>query len=142
MFGIIRDAMRAVWSAITRAKDLAAENIALRHQLDVLLCPTRSRPRLRPKLRDRILLVWLSRIWAGWKDAVRIVQPETVIAPSARFARSGRNGIVAAGSSTGRGGASGGVPEDRPFRRTSATSSGPCRPRTSRGAHLACTEKS
>ena len=42
MFGIIRDAVRAVWSAMTRAKDLAAENVALRHQLDVVLRPTSS----------------------------------------------------------------------------------------------------
>jgi hypothetical protein len=79
MFGIIRNAVRAVWSAVIRAKNLAAENVALRHQLDVVLRPTRSRPRLMLKLRDRILLVWLSRIWSGWKDAIRIVQPETVI---------------------------------------------------------------
>jgi hypothetical protein len=44
MFGIIREAMRAVWSAIVRAKNLAAENVALRHQLGVVLRPTRSRP--------------------------------------------------------------------------------------------------
>jgi len=29
MFGIPRDAARAIWSAITRAKNLAAENVAL-----------------------------------------------------------------------------------------------------------------
>jgi hypothetical protein len=80
MFGIIHDAARAIWSAFTRAKDLAAENVALRHQLNVVLRPTRSRPRLKLRLRDRVLLVWLSRIWSGWKDAVRIVKPETVIA--------------------------------------------------------------
>jgi putative transposase len=39
-------------------------------------------PSRRPRLTrtDRILWVWLSRIWSGWKDALRIVQPETVIA--------------------------------------------------------------
>jgi hypothetical protein len=29
---------------------------------------------------DRLLWVWLSRIWAGWRLALRIVKPETVIA--------------------------------------------------------------
>ena len=77
MFGIIRNAVRAVWSAMTRAKDLAAENVALRHQLDVAL--RSARPRRRLTLPDRILWVWLSRIWSGWKDSIRIVQPETVI---------------------------------------------------------------
>ena len=28
---------------------------------------------------DRILWVWLSRMWADWKLALRIVKPETVI---------------------------------------------------------------
>ncbi|MBN1770171.1 MAG: integrase, partial [Deltaproteobacteria bacterium] len=78
MLGIIRDAARAIWRAITRTKELAAENVALRHQLDVALRP--ARPRRQLALRDRVLWVWLSRLWSGWKDAVRIVQPETVIA--------------------------------------------------------------
>ncbi len=56
---------------------LELENLALRHQLNVLRrsCP---RPRLRPA--DRILWCWLSRIWAAWRDALVIVRPETVIA--------------------------------------------------------------
>jgi hypothetical protein len=72
--------VRALWRALTQAKDLAAENVALRHQLDVVTRPTRSRPRFRFKLRDRLVFVCLSRIWSRWKDAVRIVQPDTVIA--------------------------------------------------------------
>ena len=55
---------------------LAAENLALRHQLAVL---QRSVPR--PKLRrsDRIFWVWLSQLWRGWESALLIVRPETVI---------------------------------------------------------------
>ena len=80
MFRLIRDAVRAIWRAFAAPRQLAAENVALRHQLGVVLRPTRSRPRLKLAIRDRILWVWLSRIWSGWKDCVRIVQPETVIA--------------------------------------------------------------
>jgi hypothetical protein len=56
---------------------LQAENLALRHQLAVYQ-RTCTRPRLKPE--DRILWSWLSRIWAGWRDALVIVQPRTVIA--------------------------------------------------------------
>jgi transposase InsO family protein len=53
------------------------EILALRHQLSVYQ-RTCSRPRLKPA--DRILWSWLSRIWAGWRDALVFVQPRTVIA--------------------------------------------------------------
>jgi putative transposase len=58
---------------------LQAEIIALRHQLLVLQRLNRGR---RPplKLLDRLLWVWLSQLWAGWKSALLIVKPETVIA--------------------------------------------------------------
>ncbi len=55
---------------------LAAENLALRHQLGVL-ARTARRPRLRR--RDRIFWVWLTRIWPDWRSALVIVKPETVI---------------------------------------------------------------
>ncbi len=55
---------------------LAAENLALRHQLGVL-ARTARRPRLRR--RDRIFWVWLSHIWPDWRSALVIVKPETVI---------------------------------------------------------------
>ena len=57
---------------------LQLEVLALRHQLQVL---PRSRPP-RPRLAwaDRLLWVWLSRIWSQWRSALVIVKPETVIA--------------------------------------------------------------
>ena len=55
---------------------LAAENMALRQQLGVLRRSI-NRPRLRK--RDRVLWSWLSRLWTGWRSALLIVQPETVI---------------------------------------------------------------
>src|SRR5215831_16036747 len=56
---------------------IALENLALRHQLLVLRRSVR-RPRL--ARRDRILWVWLSSIWAGWRSSLVIVQPATVLA--------------------------------------------------------------
>ncbi len=55
---------------------IIAENIALRHQLAVL-----KRTVKRPKIskRDRVLWILLSRVWYGWKTALFIFKPETVI---------------------------------------------------------------
>ena len=78
MLGILMGAVRAFLSAIIDARSLALENMALRHQLGVLERHARRRPRL-TRL-DRALWVWLSRTWSGWKDALRIARPETVIA--------------------------------------------------------------
>ena len=55
---------------------LVAENIALRHQLAVLQRRGK-RPRLRN--RDRVVWVWLSRLWKDWRTALVIVQPATVV---------------------------------------------------------------
>ena len=62
----------------TRAA-LQAEILALRHQLLVLQRSTRGH-RLRLSCADRFLWVWLSRLWSGWRSALVIVKPETVIA--------------------------------------------------------------
>ena len=55
---------------------LAAENLALRHQVAVQMQSIR-KPRLQK--RDRIFWVVLSKIWSSWRSALAIVQPETVI---------------------------------------------------------------
>ena len=57
---------------------LELENLALRHQIGVLQRSARKRPRLTPV--DRLLWVWLSRVWSGWRSTLAMVQPETVIA--------------------------------------------------------------
>ncbi len=62
----------------TRAA-LQTEVFALRHQLSVLQRSNHDR-RIRLRATDRILGVWLSRLWAGWRSALVIVKPETVIA--------------------------------------------------------------
>jgi putative transposase len=55
---------------------LLLENLALRQQLAVL----QSRhPRPRFKAPDRLFWVFLCRLWPGWKGALMVVHPETVI---------------------------------------------------------------
>jgi putative transposase len=61
----------------TRAA-LQAEILALRHQLLVIQRSAHSR-KLRLNRGDRFLWVWLSRLWSGWRSALMIVKPETVI---------------------------------------------------------------
>lgn len=57
-------------------RSLLLNNIALRQQL-VVYRRKHGTPAL--KSRDRLFWSMLSRIWSGWKSALVIVQPETVI---------------------------------------------------------------
>ena len=58
--------------------ELQLEGLALRHQLQVL---QRTQPRrVRLAKTDRWLWVVLAHLWAGWRMALVIVKPETVIA--------------------------------------------------------------
>jgi putative transposase len=51
--------------------------IALRHQVAVY---KQSIARVKRRPADRLLWVWLSRLWPGWQDALAFVKPRTVIA--------------------------------------------------------------
>ena len=55
---------------------LTMENLALRQQLMVL---KRRQKRPQIKVSDRVFWVIMSRIWSAWRDAVVIVQPDTVV---------------------------------------------------------------
>jgi transposase InsO family protein len=57
-------------------RQLALENLALRQQLAVY-----KRAVTRPPLRktDRVFWVGLARVWAGWRQALVIVSPDTVL---------------------------------------------------------------
>jgi putative transposase len=57
-------------------RQLALENLALRQQLAVY-----KRRMTRPRLRrtDRLFWVALARIWAGWRESLVIVTPDTVL---------------------------------------------------------------
>jgi transposase InsO family protein len=56
---------------------LQLEILALRHQINVLQRRKPKRPRLMSW--DRFFWVWLMRLWSGWREALVIVKPETVI---------------------------------------------------------------
>src|SRR4029453_13782513 len=57
-------------------RQLALENLAIRQQL-VVYKRTAKRPKLRRS--DRLFWIWLARMWAGRKDSLVIVAPDTVL---------------------------------------------------------------
>src|SRR5712664_700829 len=66
----------ALRAALRSRTDLALENLALRQQLALL-----RRRSKRPQFGrlDRAFWMWLSNCWAGWRGALHLVRPETVI---------------------------------------------------------------
>ena len=74
--GIVGTVLAFLRALMAGKAALAAENLALRRHLAVLQRSVR-RPKLRK--RDRIFWLWLSRLWKGWRSAVILVQPATVI---------------------------------------------------------------
>jgi putative transposase len=79
MFAIIFSLFSSLRQGLRSRVVLHAEILALRHQLSVLQRRDRGR-RLRLNVADRLLWVWLSRLCSGWRSALVIVKPETVIA--------------------------------------------------------------
>ena len=73
MFKIILHALAAI---LRSRRQLALENVALRHQLEVLQRNAR-RPRLKPS--DRALWAFLSGVFPDWRLHLSIVKPDTVI---------------------------------------------------------------
>jgi hypothetical protein len=69
LLGTLRAALKA-------RTDLVLENLALRQQL-ALLRRRSKRPRV--GLLDRVFWMWLSQWWARWREALHVVQPQTVI---------------------------------------------------------------
>jgi putative transposase len=57
-------------------RDLLLENLALRQQLAVL---KQRHPPPRLAIFDRLFWVVLKRFWSGWKQALILIQPETVV---------------------------------------------------------------
>jgi hypothetical protein len=55
---------------------LALENLALRQQLAVL---SRQHPRPRLRRRERLFWMALTILWSGWRSALVVVQPQTVV---------------------------------------------------------------
>ena len=78
MASVVVSLVFALRSAARSRAALHLEILALRHQVAVL---NRSRPsRLRLTAADRVLWAWLSQAWSGWRPALVLVKPETVLA--------------------------------------------------------------
>ena len=56
---------------------LEAENLFLRHQLNIAL--RRAPPRLRLRGSDRALLILITKLWPSLLGAAKVVQPETIL---------------------------------------------------------------
>ena len=69
--------LTALGSGLQSQAALQVENAALRHQLAVLQRQARGRPQLRTI--DRLFWTWLCRLWPGWRRALVIVTPDTVV---------------------------------------------------------------
>ena len=83
MFAILHLLVMFVVDLFKSRRRLQAENLFLRHQLNIAL--RRAPPRLRLYGSDRALLVWMTRIWPGLLDISQVVKPETIL----RWHRSG-----------------------------------------------------
>ena len=76
MSGIIRKGVLWVSRKLDLVVRLTAEKLVLRQQLLVL---KRGQKRPRIKKRDRLFWVAASCVWSGWRDALIIVKPDTVV---------------------------------------------------------------
>jgi transposase InsO family protein len=77
MFVILHGLVMFVADMFKSRRRLEAENLFLRHQLNIAL--RRAPPRLRLHGSDRALLVWITRIWPNLLDLAQVVQPETIL---------------------------------------------------------------
>ena len=78
MLSLLWAVLGAGRSLFRTQQELALENLALRQQVAVLIQTSRRR-RLRLGVWDRAFWVILSERWAGWRGALAIVEPATVV---------------------------------------------------------------
>ena len=73
MIGVLFTVIQSIFGAFRPRGDLLLENLALRHQLTVL-----TRNAMKPRFRnpDRLLWIFIRRIWSRWKGALVILQPQ------------------------------------------------------------------
>src|SRR5712672_4547185 len=82
MFRFIGLCLGTLVRLLRARRSLLLENLALRQQLAVL---KRRHPRPRLLAFDKFFWVLARRFWSGWKQALIVVSPETVV----RWHRSG-----------------------------------------------------
>jgi hypothetical protein len=78
-----------VADAFKSRRRLEAENLFLRHQLNIAL--RRAPPRLRLYGSDRAVVVWMTRIWPSLLEVSQVMKPETIL----RWHRSGFTAFLA-----------------------------------------------
>jgi putative transposase len=78
MFSVLVSLLTAFCSSFRTRAALQLEILALRHQIQVLRRSQRGRVRLTSA--DRWFWTWLMCLWSGWRSALAIVKPQTVIA--------------------------------------------------------------
>jgi hypothetical protein len=77
MFAILHAFGMFVVDLFKSRSRLEAENLFLRHQLNIAL--RRAPPRLRMHDSDCALLVWMTKLWPSLLGAAQVVQPETIL---------------------------------------------------------------
>ena len=77
MFDVLRSALGALRSFCRTQRELALENLALRHQLAVL---RRTSPaRIAAERIDRVLWSWIAGAWKDWRNASLLWKPDTIV---------------------------------------------------------------
>ncbi len=77
MLALFVSVFASLCSSFQSRAALQLEILALRHQINVLRRSQRGRVRLSSA--DRLFWTWLMHLWSGWRSALAIVKPETVI---------------------------------------------------------------
>jgi hypothetical protein len=77
MIRFYRNAIETTRADHRARRALVWECVALQHQLAVLRRSGSRRPRFRPI--DRLFWVFMSWWWPAWRDALKVIQPETVL---------------------------------------------------------------
>jgi hypothetical protein len=77
MLAILHLLGRFVLNLFKSRHRLAVENLFLRHQLNIAL--RRASRRLLLRRSDRVLMVWMTRLWPHLLGLARVVQPATVL---------------------------------------------------------------
>ena len=77
MIAFLNLLLHVVVSPFKKLARLEAEILLLRHQLNVLRRQVSAKPKL--TVVDRLLFVWLYRLFPSILNAITIIQPETVM---------------------------------------------------------------
>jgi hypothetical protein len=90
MAELLANFLATLLSLFKSRSELQAEIFVLRHQLNVLRRKARHRPRVTSW--DRLLFVWLYRLYPSALAAVAIIEPDTLIRLSLPITTSARSG--------------------------------------------------